>query len=115
MSYVAITPEIVASVAADVHNIGAQLAHQNAAAAATTTTVASAAADEVSAAIAALFSQHAQGYQVIAGQAAAFHDQFTAALTAASDTYLSAEAANTGLLGRDARRRCGPPRTRPRR
>jgi len=40
----------------------------------------SAAGDEVSATVAALFASHAQAYQSIGAQAAAFHDQFVRAL-----------------------------------
>lgn len=63
MSFVLVSPETVAAVATDLKRIGASLAHENASAAASTTAVVSAAADEVSTAVAALFSQHAQGYQ----------------------------------------------------
>ena len=45
-------------------------------AAAPTVALIPAAADEVSASIAHLFSQHAQDYQALAGQAAVFHEQF---------------------------------------
>ncbi|EFD55359.1 PE family protein [Mycobacterium tuberculosis 02_1987] len=61
MSFVLVSPETVAAVATDLKRIGASLAHENASAAASTTAVVSAAADEVSTAVAALFSQHAQG------------------------------------------------------
>ncbi|ETW24785.1 hypothetical protein MGAST_06515, partial [Mycobacterium gastri 'Wayne'] len=100
MTYVLVSPDIMASMAADVQSIGALLANGNAAAASTTTNVASAAADEVSTAIAALFSRHAQSYQVLAGRAAAFHDEFTSNLLAGANSYVSAEAANAtdGLL-----------------
>ena len=63
MTYVLVSPEVVGSVAADVESIGAALVSGHAAAAAPTTGVVSAAADEVSTAIAALFSQHAQDYR----------------------------------------------------
>jgi PE family len=48
----------------------------------------------VSAAIASLFSGHAQAYQALGAQAAAFHEQFVQALTAGAGSYVSAEAAN---------------------
>ncbi|MCV7124912.1 PE family protein, partial [Mycobacterium lacus] len=100
MTYVLVSPEIMASVAADVKSIGALLANGNAAAATPTTNVASAAADEVSTAIAALFSQHAKEYQALAGRAAAFHDQFTTNLLAGANSYVAAEATNAadGLM-----------------
>jgi PE family len=54
-----------------------------------------AAADEVSASIAHLFSQHAEDYQAVAGQAAVFHQQFIQNLNASARSYASTEAANT--------------------
>jgi hypothetical protein len=98
MTYVLVSPETVGWVAADVENIGASLATSHAAAAGLTTGVASAAADEVSTAIAALFSQHAQGYQKLATQAAAFHDRFVRTLTSGGNLYAAAEAANVSPL-----------------
>ncbi|SGI03611.1 PE-PGRS family protein [Mycobacterium tuberculosis] len=93
MSFVLVSPETVAAVATDLKRIGASLAHENASAAASTTAVVSAAADEVSTAVAALFSQHAQGYQAAAAQVAAFHSRFVQALTAGAGAYAFAEAA----------------------
>ncbi len=61
------------------------------AAAAATTGVLPAAADEVSAAIAALFSQHAAGYQQLSAQARVFHDLFVQSLNAGAGTYAAAE------------------------
>ncbi len=98
MSFVLVSPETVAAVATDLKRIGASLAHENASAAASTTAVVSAAADEVSTAVAALFSQHAQGYQAAAAQVAAFHSRFVQALTAGAGAYAFAEAANASPL-----------------
>ncbi|MCV7125752.1 PE family protein, partial [Mycobacterium lacus] len=98
MSYVLVSPEIMAAAAADVGRIGASLAAGNAAAAASTTAVVSAAGDQVSTAIAALFSRHGQGYQALAGQAAAFHSEFVQALRAGAGSYAAAEAANASPL-----------------
>ena len=62
-----------------------------------------AAADEVSAAIAALFSGQAQEFQALGAQAAAFHEQFVQALRGAGGAYAAAEAANASpLAGRAA-------------
>jgi hypothetical protein len=44
--------------------------------------VVAAAEDEVSAAIAAVFSAHGQGFQALGAQAAAFHEQFVRTLNA---------------------------------
>jgi PE family protein len=68
------------------------------AAAAPTVAVIPAAADEVSASIAHLFSNHAQDYQALAGQAAAFQQQFVQHLNAAAGSYAATEAANAVSL-----------------
>lgn len=47
-----------------------------------------------SAAITALFANHARAYQVLSRQANAFHAQFVEALSAASASYATAEAAD---------------------
>ena len=52
----------------------------------------------MSAAIAAVFSAHGQGFQALGAQAAALHDQFVRALSAAGATYAAGEAANVSLL-----------------
>ncbi len=56
MSFVVTIPEALAAVATDLAGIGSTIGTANAAAAVPTTTVLAAAADEVSAAMAALFS-----------------------------------------------------------
>ena len=76
MSFVIAAPEMVASAASDLAGIGSMIGEAHATAAASTTAVLPAAADEVSAAIAALFSGHAQGFQALGAQAATFHAQF---------------------------------------
>jgi hypothetical protein len=83
MSFVIAVPEMVASAASDLAGIGSTIGEANAAAAAPTTGVLVAADDEESAAIAALFSGHAQDFQALSAQAAAFHAQFVQALTGA--------------------------------
>src|SRR5262249_3740838 len=57
-----------------------------------------AAEDEVSAAIAALFSGHAQVYQALSAEAALFHQQFMRAMSAGGAMYAAAEAANASPL-----------------
>lgn len=86
MTYVSISPEIVASAAADIESIGETLARVHTAVAGPTTSVVSAAADEVSTAIAALFSQHAVDYRVLAAQAATFHEQLTRTLVVSGNS-----------------------------
>ena len=98
MSYVITAPDMLAAAAADVAGIGSSLNEANAATVASTTRVIPAAADEVSAAIASLFSGHAQAFQALSAQAAAFHSWFVQALNSAEGAYAAAEAANAGLL-----------------
>ncbi len=78
----------------DLANIGSTLCTATSAAAAPTTAVLAAGADEVSAAVASLFSGHAQAYQALGAQATAFRQQFVYALTSAGGVYAAAEAAN---------------------
>lgn len=91
MSFVVTIPEALAAVATDLAGIGSTIGTANAAAAVPTTTVLAAAADEVSAAMAALFSGHAQAYQALSAQATIFHDQFVQALTSGGNLYAAAE------------------------
>ena len=98
MSYLVAAPEFLASAATDLSNIGSAVTASNAAAAAQTTNVLAAADDEVSAAIAAVFSAHGQGFQALGAQAAAFHDQVVKALSGAGCTSTAAEAANASLV-----------------
>jgi len=98
MSNVVASPEIIAAAATDVAAVGAKLSAAHMAAAVPTVAVIPAAADEVSASIAHLFSGHAQDYQALAGQAAAFHEQFVQHLTASARSYAATEAANASLL-----------------
>jgi hypothetical protein len=57
-----------------------------------------AAADEVSAGIAHLFSRYAGGYQALAGQASAFHQQFVQQVNASARSYAATEAGNAASL-----------------
>lgn len=98
MSYLVAVPDMLASAATDVEGIGSSLTAATAAAAGPTTAVAAAGGDEISAAIAALFSSHAQAHQALSAEAAAFHTQFVRALTGAANAYASAEAANAAPL-----------------
>ncbi|EFP55895.1 hypothetical protein TMLG_03238, partial [Mycobacterium tuberculosis SUMu012] len=79
MSFVLAMPEVLGSAATDLAALGSVLGAADAAAAATTTGIVAAAQDEVSAAIAALFSAHGRAYQVASAQAAAVHAQFVEA------------------------------------
>lgn len=91
-------PETLASTAADVQGIGSAINAAGASAAGQTTGVMAAAEDEVSAAIANLFGAYGREYQAALSQAAAFHNEFTRALAAASSSYAQTEAANAALI-----------------
>jgi len=98
MSLVTAAPELMTVAATDLANIGSTISAAHLVAATPTVAVIPAAADEVSSGIAHLFSQHAQDYQALAGQAAAFHEQFVQHLTSSAGSYASAEAASAKLL-----------------
>lgn len=98
MSYLTAFPELLASAATDLSNIGSALIDANTTAAAPITTMVPAAADEISAAITALFANHAWTYQMLSRQANVFHAQFVEALSAASASYAATEAANASPL-----------------
>lgn len=98
MSYLLAAPETLATGATDVAGIGSLVNAANAAAARPTTALIAAAEDEVSAAIASLFSGHAQQFQALSAQAAAFHADFVQALSGAENAYTAAEAANASPL-----------------
>jgi len=92
MSFLVAAPQALAHAASDLADLGSTINTATAAAAAPTTALVPAAADDVSAAIAALFSAHGQGYQRLSAQVAAFHEQFVQSLTASASTYAAAEA-----------------------
>lgn len=94
MSAMTVVPELMGQAAGQLENIGSAVSAAHAAAAGPTTGVVAAAADEVSAAIAGLFSSHAQQYQALNAQAAVFHSQFTNLLNAGGASYLGTEIAN---------------------
>jgi PE family len=98
VAFLIAVPEMVTDAATNLASLGSSITAANAAAAAPTTGVLAAGADEVSAAIASLFSQQASAYQVLSARAAAFHAELVQTLNANSATYAAAEAANAGPL-----------------
>ncbi|WP_415624080.1 PE family protein, partial [Mycobacterium intermedium] len=94
MSFVTAAPEALIAAATDLQRIGAELTAAGVAAAHPTASVLAAGADEISAAIATLFSGHAQSYQSLSARATAFHAQFIQALTSGAGAYSGAEATN---------------------
>ncbi|WP_156763723.1 PE family protein, partial [Mycobacterium sp. 852002-50816_SCH5313054-b] len=97
MSFVIAAPDMVAAAASDLAGIESALGAARAAAVSTTGVLA-AAEDEVSAAIAALFSAHGRYFQGLGAQAVAFHDHFTQTLRGAAGAYRGTEAANASPL-----------------
>ncbi|MCQ4363361.1 PE family protein, partial [Mycobacterium gordonae] len=93
MSSLVVVPQVVAAASKRVAKIGAAVRSANSAAATSTTAVLVAGGDEVSEAIAALFSDHAGQYQVISAEVSAFHARFVEAIGAAGASYEAAEAA----------------------
>jgi PE family protein len=98
MSFVRAVPELLGTSARQLAGIGSMLSTSNALAAVPTVAVSAAAGDQVSAAVAAFFNGHAQGYQKISAQAADFHSQFVQSLNAGANTYALAEAGNASPL-----------------
>ena len=99
-------PQLLAAAAGNVADINSAIGAARAAAAGPTTGLVAAAEDEVSAMSAALFGAYGQEYQALLQQAAVFHEQFVAALSAAGNAYAGAEAAasnSLGTLGGDVR------------
>ncbi len=92
-------PQIMATAAADASAIGSAINEAKAAAAGPTTSLVAAAEDEVSAIAAQFFGAYGQQYHALLHQAAAFHDQFVAALGAAGIAYAQAEAEIASTLG----------------
>jgi len=97
-----VVPEAVASAAQDVAGIGSALTQAHAEAAPATTAILTAAQDEVSASIAALFSEHGQAFQSLSAQATRFHEQFAQTLSKAGGAYLATEAASANLFFRSS-------------
>ena len=98
MSYLIAVPESLATAVADTARIEALLGTANTSARASTTAVVAAAEDEVSTAIATVFSHQAQQFHALSAQASAFHSQFTQNLNSAGSAYAAAEAANASPL-----------------
>jgi len=94
VSFVVAAPEAVQAAAQGLAGIRSTLSEASAAAAGPTTGVVAAAEDQVSAAVAAIFGEFGQEYQVLNAQAQEFHQQFVNLMNAGAGAYLSAEAAN---------------------
>ncbi|OBK47665.1 PE-PPE domain-containing protein [Mycobacterium sp. 1081908.1] len=98
MAHVLAPPPVIATAAAEMSALGSTLGEAGAAAAGGTTGVVAAAADEVSEAVAHLFSAYGQQWQALLGRAAAFHGEFARALASSGNAYASTEAASVAAL-----------------
>jgi hypothetical protein len=98
VSYVVATPELLATAAEDLVQIGSAVSAASAAAANSTASLPAAGADEVSTRIAALFRAHGLECQALAGQAAQLHERFVLTLAANANAYLSTEIADAASL-----------------
>ncbi len=98
MQYVLAQPQVMVTAAADVAAIGSALDEAGAAAAGRTTGMAAAAEDEISAAVARLFSAYGQQWRALIGRAAALQGEFAQALAAAGNAYANTEAAGVAAL-----------------
>ncbi|MBW0013183.1 PE family protein [Mycobacterium sp.] len=98
MPFVTVASSAIAGFAADLAGIGDSLTAAHAAAVPPTTGLLAAANDEVSTAIAAMFSDHGRNYQAISAEAASFHEQFVQLLKSGAGQYVSTEAANAKPL-----------------
>ena len=103
MSSVIAAPQLLATAAADLADIGTTVSEANGAAAAVTTGLLPAAQDEVSEAVAALFGGYAQEYHALTAQAAEFHERLVQTLGASAGSYAAAEGANVTALLQTAR------------
>lgn len=92
MSFVTAAPECLTTAASNLGNIASAIGAANGAAAGPM----AAGGEEVSAAVAAIFSEHAQAYQAVSAGAAEFHH--VQLLAAGAGSYASAEAANANPL-----------------
>ncbi len=98
VSYLVAVPEWLSAAAGDLADIGSTVSAANAAAAGPTTALLAAGEDEVSAAIAALFAGHGQGFQALSAQAAAFHERLVQLLASGAGAYASTEAASAEFM-----------------
>jgi lipocalin len=93
-----VSPEVVAAAAQDIAGVGAALDQAYAAVAPATTSLVAAAEDEVSAAVASVFSGHGQAFAALGAKAVSFQNLFVEALTNASQQYKAAETAIVDYL-----------------
>ncbi len=98
MACVIVSPGLVVDAAQNLASIGTAVDQAHEAAAPATTSVLASAEDEVSTAIAAVFSEQARAFHAAAARAAQFHNQFVQTLSGSGAAYRAAEAAGASSL-----------------
>lgn len=100
MSFVVATTELVQAAARDLAGVRSSLAGVIAAGSGPTTGIAAAAEDEVSVAIASLFTKYGLQFQVLNGQAQGFHRRFVDLLNTSAAAYAEADIVSTDPLAK---------------
>ena len=98
MSYLTVSPDLMATAAASLEEIRSAIGAASAAATLPTTGLAAAAADEVSEAVAALFGTYGAQYQTVVGQVGSLQQQFAQKVAAGALAYAQTESAIQSLL-----------------
>lgn len=98
MTFLITTPDMISGAATDLAGIGSTLGLANVAAAAPTTEILAAAQDEVSVAIAAVFSGYANEFQQVSQGAQTYHASFVQALHTAAGAYSGADLTLAGVF-----------------
>ncbi|WP_236982100.1 MULTISPECIES: PecA family PE domain-processing aspartic protease [Mycobacterium] len=97
-----VSPDLLVSATTDLEMIGTSLVSANTAAAVGTTGLVAASADEISVALATLFTDYGRQYQALAQQVATSYQQFLPRLLEAAQAYATAEAAIANHLASTA-------------
>lgn len=98
MSYVVAAPDLLTAAAGDLAALGSTVTAAGAAAAHSTTSLLAAAEDEVSTAVATLFSAFGREYQAVAERAAQYQERLTLSLAAGANAYQATESANAAQV-----------------
>ncbi len=95
-------PDLMSTAAADLAEIRSAIGAASTTTAGPTTGLVAAAGDEISAAVAKLFSAYGQEARALIDQASAFHDEFTRVLAAGGFAYAETEIANAAAAAKGA-------------
>jgi len=98
VSYVVAAPDFLTAAAEDLAAVGSAVTGAGAAAAHSTTSLLAAAEDEVSTAVATLFSTFGRDYQAVAAQTVQYQERLILRLAASANAYVTTEIANAGRV-----------------